>query len=80
MPQKLGLAMILLLAVSAVLSKAPALSGFKVYQMAVCLLFTQLFVQRFGYASCLKNIFWGTVLLCGTIAVCAISCRPIWFG
>jgi O-antigen ligase len=71
MPQKLGLAMILLLAVSAVASKAPALSAFKIYQMAVCLLFTHLFVQRFGYASCLKTIFWGTALLCGVTAVCA---------
>jgi O-antigen ligase len=81
MPQKLGLAMILLLAVSAVISKAPALSAFKVYQMAVCLLFTQLFVQRFGYASCLKNIFWGTVLLCGAIAVCAFLAPDlVWIG
>src|SRR6266436_550491 len=32
MPQKLALAMILLLAVSAVISKAPALSAFKIYQ------------------------------------------------
>jgi O-antigen ligase len=71
MPQKLGLVMILLLALSAAMTKAPALSAFKIYQMAVCLLFTHLFVQRFGYASCLKNIFWGTALLCGVTAVCA---------
>lgn len=71
MPQKLGLAMILLLAVSAVISQAPALSAFKIYQMAVCLLFTQLFVERFGPSSCLKHIFWGTALLCIAIAVCA---------
>ena len=81
LPQKLGLAMILLLAASAVISKAPALSAFKIYQMAVCLLFTQLFVQRFGYASCLKNIFWGTALLCGAIVVCAFLAPDlVWIG
>jgi hypothetical protein len=81
MPQKLGLAMILLLAASAVISKAPALSAFKVYQIAVCLLFTQLFVQRFGYATCLKNIFWGTTLLCGIIALCAFLAPDlVWIG
>jgi O-antigen ligase len=80
-PQKLGLAMILLLAVSAVVSKAPALSAFKIYQMAVCLLFTQLFVQRFGYTSCLKHIFWGTTLLCVAIVVCAfLAPDVVWIG
>jgi hypothetical protein len=72
MPQKLGLILILLLAVSAVISKAPALSAFKIYQMAVCLLFTQIFVMQFGSTSCLKHIFWGTALLCAAIAVCAV--------
>ena len=80
-PQKLGLAMILLLAVSAVISKAPALSAFKIYQIAVCLLFSQLFVQRFGYTSCLKHIFWGTALLCAAIAVCAFLAPDlVWIG
>jgi len=71
LPQKLGLAMILCLAVSDVISKAPALSAFKIYQMAVSLLFMQLFVERFGPQSCLKKIFWATALLCGITAVCA---------
>ena len=71
LPQKLGLAMILCLAVSAVISKAPALSAFKIYQMAVSMLFMQLFVERFGAKRCLKKIFWGAALLCGVTAVCA---------
>jgi len=71
LPQKLGLAMILCLAISAVISKAPALSAFKIYQMVVSLFFMLLFVERFGPRSCLKNIFWGTCLLCGAIAICA---------
>jgi O-antigen ligase len=79
--QKLGLAMILCLAVSAVISKAPALSAFKIYQMAVSLLFTQLFVDQFGHVSCLKRIFWGTALLCGVIAVCAyLAPDLVWIG
>ena len=71
LPQKLGLAMILCLALSAVISKAPALSVFKIYQMAISLFFMQLFVEHFGHKSCLKKIFWGTALLCGAIAICA---------
>ncbi len=71
LPQKLGLAMTFCLAVSAVISRAPVLSAFKIYQMVVCLLFMQLFVERFGPKNCLKKIFWGTALLCGVIAVCA---------
>jgi O-antigen ligase len=79
--QKLGLAIILCLAVSAVVAKAPALSAFKIYQMAVALLFTQLFVNQFGYTSCLKQIFWGTALLCGVIAVCALVVPDlVWIG
>jgi O-antigen ligase len=81
LPQKLGLAMILCLAVSAVISKAPALSAFKIYQIAVSLLFTQLFVDQFGHVSCLKRIFWGTALLCGVISVCAyLAPDLVWIG
>jgi len=79
--QKFGLAIILCLAVSAVVAKAPALSAFKIYQMAVALLFTQIFVDQFGYTSCLKRIFWGTALLCGAIAVCAfVAPDLVWIG
>ena len=71
LPQILGLALIICLSASVWKSAAPALTAFKVYQILVSLLFTQLFVERFGYKSCLKNIFWGTCLLCGAIAICA---------
>lgn len=81
MPQKLGLALIFLMAASAVISKAPALSAFKIYQMGVCLLFTQLFVMQFGSTSCLKHIFWGTASLCAAIAVCAVLApHLVWIG
>jgi len=45
------------------------------------LLFTQIFVDQFGYTSCLKRIFWGTALLCGAIAVCAfVAPDLVWIG
>jgi hypothetical protein len=72
LPQRLGLGVTLCLAVSAVISNAPAFSLFKIYQMAVTLLFMQLFVDRFGHKSCLQKIFWGTALLCGALAVCSV--------
>jgi len=81
LPQELGVAMTLCLAVSALISKAPALSAFKIYQMAVSLLFMQLFVERFGPKSCLKKIFWGTALLCGVTAVCAfLAPALVWIA
>jgi hypothetical protein len=72
LPQKLGFAITLCLAVSAVISNAPAFSLFKIYQMAVTFLFLRFFVDRFGHANCLKAIFWGTAILCVAIAVCAV--------
>jgi O-antigen ligase len=81
LPQKLGLAMILCLALSAVISKAPALSVFKIYQMAISLFFMQLFVEHSGHKSCLKKIFWGTALLCGAIAICAfLAPDVVWIA
>lgn len=81
LPQKLGMAMILCLALSAVVSKAPALSVFKIYQMAISLCFMQLFVEHFGHKSCLNKIFWGTALLCGAIAICAfLAPDVVWIA
>jgi hypothetical protein len=71
LPQILGLALILCLTASVWKSAAPALTLFKVYQMTVSLLFTQIFVERFGAKATLKAIFWGNVLLCMVIAICA---------
>jgi O-antigen ligase len=70
-PQILGLAMIVGLASSTFVSDAPALTAFKVYQMLVSLLFTQIFVERFSAESTLRAIFWGSALLCMAIAICA---------
>ena len=72
LPQILGLAMILALAASVWRSDAPALTAFKVYQMLVSLLFTQIFAERFGVWTSLKTMLWGNALLCGAIAFCAL--------
>jgi O-antigen ligase len=67
----LGLALILCLSASIWKSAAPALTAFKVYQTLVCLLFTQLFVERFGVRASLNAMLWGDALLCVVIAICA---------
>jgi O-antigen ligase/polysaccharide polymerase Wzy-like membrane protein len=69
--QILGLGVILSLAVSISISAAPVLTAFKVYQMLVSMLFTQIFIERFGVATSLKALFWGNTLLCVAIASCA---------
>jgi hypothetical protein len=71
LPQKLGLMMIFCLAISVAITRAPALSAFKICQMAISLIFVQLYSERCGHASCLKTIFWGTALLCVALAACA---------
>ena len=71
LPQFLGLGLILCLALSISTSAAPALTAFKVYQMLVSLVFTQIFTERFGVDTSLKALFWGNTLLCVAIASCA---------
>jgi O-antigen ligase/polysaccharide polymerase Wzy-like membrane protein len=79
LPQMLGLALIACLGMSIWKSAAPALTAFKVYQMLVCLLFTQLFVERFGVRASLKAMLWGNALLCLAIATCAfLSPDMVW--
>lgn len=71
LPQIVGLALIVWLSLSIWKSAAPALTAFKVYQMLVCLFFTQLFVDRFGVRASLNAMLWGNALLCFAIAICA---------
>lgn len=71
LPQILGLGLVLSLAVSISASAAPALTAFKVYQTLVSLLFTQIFVERFGVRAAMKAMLWGNALLCIAIAICA---------
>jgi hypothetical protein len=64
LPQKLGLALVLCLSCSAPMSPAPALTMFKIYQMAVLLLFGFLFVKRYGVETCLSRLLLGYFILC----------------
>ncbi len=73
LPQALGLALVVCLAASTLFSAAPALTAYKVYQVLVSMLFTQIFFERFGAATCLKGMLWGNALLCIAIAICAVA-------
>lgn len=64
LPQKLGLALVLCLSCSVLVSPAPLLTAYKVYQMAVLLLFGFIFVQRYGVETCLRRLLLGYTILC----------------
>ncbi len=69
LPDKIGLWMILFLGLSSFLSDAPLLTAFKVGQILVSLLFTWLFVYRYGIAKCIHYVFLGSTILCVAIAI-----------
>jgi O-Antigen ligase len=64
LPQKLGVALVLCLCCSVPVSPAPGLTVFKIYQMAVLLLFGFLFVKRYGVETCLNRLLRGYSILC----------------
>lgn len=79
MPQILGLALVLSLSISILTSEAPSLTAFKVYQVLVSLVFTQIFVERFGAQASLKTMLLGNALLCLAIAICAfVAPEMVW--
>lgn len=79
LPQILSLLLVFCLALSIFTSDAPSLTAFKVYQILVSLLFTQIFVERFGAHAALKTMLWGNSLLCIAIAVCAfLAPEMVW--
>ena len=71
LPQKVALMMIVFLGLSTFVSEAPMLTAFKVGQIVVSLLFTWIFVHRYGIAKCIDYIFLGSTTLCIAIAVSA---------
>jgi len=71
LPQILALALIICLSAAVWKSAAPALTAFKVYQVLVSFLFTQIFAERFGVHASLKAMLCGNALLCIAIAICA---------
>lgn len=71
LPQKLGIGLVAALGLSTFVSVAPELTAFKAYQMLVCLLFTMVFVERYGLECCLRKLFQASALLCMAVAVAA---------
>jgi O-antigen ligase len=64
LPQKLGLGLVLCLGCSALVSPAPLLTVFKIYQMMVSLLFGFLFVKKYGVEACLGRLLLGYTIIC----------------
>src|SRR5438552_2480440 len=80
-PQKIGLVLVICLGASAFVSPGFALTLFKVYQILVMLLFSLLFVQRYGIEACLHRLFVGSALLVIAVAVSAIIAPDVlWAG
>lgn len=80
MPEKLGLWLVASLSVSAFFSDGPALTGFKVYQLLVTILFASLFVRLFGMRACLDRIFACCAILCLADAVAAFVAPSMVMG
>jgi hypothetical protein len=77
--QKLGLLLVGLLAIGTFVSDAPAFTAFKVYQIAVMLLWTLLFVRRYGVGACLRTLLWAYAVYCAAGAVAALYAPGVMF-
>jgi hypothetical protein len=64
LPQKLGLGLVSALGLSTFVSVAPPLTAFMVYKMLISLMFTMVFVERYGVDACLKKLFQASAVLC----------------
>ncbi len=73
LPQKLGLGLVAALALSTFVSAAPLLTAFMVYKMFISLMFTMIFVERYGIEACLKKLFQGSALLCVAILAALLA-------
>jgi hypothetical protein len=69
--QKLGLLLIVCLALSILTSVYPTFTAFKVYQLLVLYLFGLIFVWRYGAEACFDLALLGNLFLCGAIAISA---------
>jgi O-antigen ligase len=72
MPEKLGLSMVVFLGLSTFVSEAPSLTAFKVGQIFVSLVFSWIFVRRYGISKCMDYAFIGSVIMCVALAFSAI--------
>ncbi len=78
---KLGLGLVAVLALSTMLSPAPVLSAFKTFQFLVCILFTYVFVERYGVSTCMRHLLWAYTLLGLAVIVSAVAAPEIvYFG
>ena len=77
LPQILGLILVFCLALSIFTSDAPSLTAFKVSQILVLFLFTQIFAEAFGARASLEVMLWGNAALCIAIAVCAFLAHDL---
>ncbi|MGA8812247.1 MAG: O-antigen ligase family protein [Candidatus Sulfotelmatobacter sp.] len=64
LPQKLGLALVAALGLSAFVSVSPALTAFMVWKIFGSLIFTMAFVGRYGVDACLKKLFQASAVIC----------------
>lgn len=69
MPQKIAMALGVMLGLSALESPAPLLTAFKVYQLVIMCLFTTFYVQRYGVKQSLSVLFTGCLLMGVGIAI-----------
>lgn len=75
LPQKLGLGLVAALGLSTCLSSAPLLTAFMVYEMFISLMFTMVFVERYGVEACLKKLFHASAVLCAALPL-ALFIKP----
>jgi O-antigen ligase/polysaccharide polymerase Wzy-like membrane protein len=75
LPQKLGLGLVVSLGLSTFVSVAPPLTAFMVYKMFILLMFTMVFVERYGVEACLKKLFQGSAVLCVAV-LAAVLVNP----
>ena len=71
LPQKLGLCMVVALTPSIFVSPSSSLSAFKVYQILISLLFTTLFIERYGIEAGLQKVFHSSAILCVVVPLAA---------
>jgi O-antigen ligase len=71
-PHKAGLLLVFLLGLSMIVSPGPLLTGFRVFQTMVMVLFGFFWVERYGIQKTLYTLFWGFVILGIGLAAAAV--------
>lgn len=71
-PHYAGLVLVVLLGLSMAVSPGPLLTGFRVFQILIMVLFGFFWVERYGIEKTLHTLFWGYVILGVVLAVAAV--------